>query len=346
MMRCVIKIVPILFAVGFISFCLNFPGDAFSETLDKVWKIAVFRTKPPHAVNIEQGLKKSLIGLGYAEGKNIVYLPTKIVGPRVEDFSETALQIRQILTHHPDIIVTIGTQASVPAWRIVEATGIPMVFAGVSYPVEGGLIKAFNQPTGKNITGISYGISAKQRTEVIRELFPDTKKFKKMAFIYSGQVLQDLGYMKHLKKLGHHAHWEFIFIDYYDHAQNDPSYKLLIKGLKKTDPDLAFGWYSLDDLGADAINFNKLLAEFNKPIVAITSEQIGRGAICGIITDHYSLGFVQASMIHRIINGENVGDIPPQAPTKYFIELNLKAAQDFGIVFDPDLIAKAHRIIR
>lgn len=344
-MRCKFKTTALV-TVTLISIYFYHPLSAYGVALDKIWKIAIFRTKPPYAVEIEQGLKKSLVDLGYVEGRNITYLPTKIVGPKVEDFSETAMQVRQVLTYLPDIVVTIGTQASVPAWRIVDDTDIPMVFAGVSYPVEGGLIKGFNQPTGNNITGIGYAISAKQRLELIRQLFPDVKKFSKMAFIYSGQVLQDLTYMKHLKNLGHYADWEFIFIDYYDHAQNDPSYKLLIKGLKKTEPDLAFGWYSLDDLGADAINFNKLLAEFNKPIVAITSKQIDQGAICGIITDHPGLSLAQASIIHRIIKGEQIGDIPPQAPTDYLIELNLKVARDFGIVFDPELVAQAHRIVR
>ena len=44
----------------------------------------------------------------------------------------------------PDLIATIGTQASAPAWPVIRKTDIPMIFSGVTYPVEAELIQAFS----------------------------------------------------------------------------------------------------------------------------------------------------------------------------------------------------------
>ncbi len=341
------KIIPaILFfsTLSAISFGLN--STNYCQTPKKMWEIAIFRTKPPYAIEQEKELKKSLKRLGYIEGENIIYLPSKIVKSTVEDFAETALSVKEILTRKPDIIATIGTQASIPTWQIIEHTDIPMVFAGVTYPVKHGLIEAFGKPTGHNITGISYAVPVKKRLELIRKMFPDVNRYKSIAFIYSGQVLQDSTYMKNLKSLDQHERWKFIYINYFDYAQNGPSYKLLIKKLNQTNPDLAFGWYSLDQLGADSINFKRLLNEFGKPIISITADQIDDGAIGGVLTNHSLLSLKQAKMIDKIIKGEKVGNIPPVEPTEYLIELNLKKAKELGVEFDPNLIDTADRVVR
>lgn len=331
-----------------VSFVIYFSAfsSIYGQNQKNAWKVAIIRTIPHYAIEIEDSLKDNLKKLGYIEGKNLTYLPTQIVKARVEDFAETAMMVKKLLKEKPNVIATIGTQASVPTWQIVKETEVPMVFAGVTYPIEGKLIEAFGQPTGKNITGISYAIPAKNRVELIRTMFPDVNKYRKIAFIYSGQVLQDFTYMKDLKSLEKETNWEFIYTDYFDYAQNNPSYKLLIKKLKKSKPDLAFGWYSLNDLGGDSINFTSLLKEFGKPIVSITSNMTEKGAIGGVLTDHYALGTEQATMIHQIIKGEAADNIPPIEPSEYVINLNLAKAKELGVTFDSKLIEAAKKIVR
>ncbi len=319
---------------------------SFAEGSRPPWKVAVFRTGAPFAVEMEQGLKDNLAKLGYVEGQNLTYLPTVIVKSRIEDFAETAALVKQKLSDKPDLFATIGTQASVPAWKVLESTGIPMVFSGVTFPVESGLIAAYGQPTGKNITGVGYAVSPKKRLELIRQLFPDTKKFHKIAFAYSGQVLQDATYVKYLRAAGNVADWQILYIDYFDYAQNNASLRLLIDKLQQSNPDLVFGWYDLDTLGNDSRAFTELLDKLRKPLIAVTSKGIDEGAIGGVLTDHQKIGAHQAQMIDRIFKGEPPGQIPPVEPTTYLIELNLKKAQELGIQFDQNLIESARRVIR
>ena len=69
------KIIPtiiFLSTISAISFGLN--STNYCQPPKKVWKIAIFRTKPPYAIEQEKELKKSLKRLGYVEGKTISIL--------------------------------------------------------------------------------------------------------------------------------------------------------------------------------------------------------------------------------------------------------------------------------
>jgi len=136
------------------------------------------------------------------------------------------------------------------------------------------------------------------------------------------------------------------YIDYFDYAQNNPSLRLLIDKLQKSNPDLVFGWYDLDMLGNDSRAFKELLDKLRKPLIAVTSKGIDEGAIGGVLTDHQRLGEQQAEMIDQILKGKKPGAIPPIEPTNYLIELNLKKAQELGIQFDQKIIESAHRVVR
>lgn len=310
------------------------------------WKVAVFLPAAPFTIEIEQALKAGLAQWGYIEGQNLVYLPTVLINPRIEDFADTAQQVYSTIAEQPDVFAMIGTQASVPSWKILEATDIPMVFGGVTFPIEGELISAYDQPTGQNITGIGYSISPAQRLELLRQLFPDTQRFRRIAFVYSGQVLQDALYMRDLRAAGDVAAWQVVYIDYFDYAQNHTSLRLLIDQLQHADPDLVFGWYSLDTLGNDTQAFKELLDQLRKPLIAVTSKGVDEGAIGGVLTDHQHLGEEMARMIHAIFQGTAPGTIPPVEPTRYLIELNLKRAQELDIEFAPDIIDAAQRLVQ
>ncbi len=305
------------------------------------WKIAILRTEPPYAQKIEASLKKSLKKMGYIHGKKIYFLTTKIVSPKVEGFPKTAKILKDILKKNVDLIATIGTQASVPCWQILKDTNIPMVFAGVTFPIEGKMIEAFNSPTRKNITGISYHVSVEKRLKLIRKFFPDAKKYKKIAFVYSSHTLQDFIYAKKIKLLKNKSNWDFIYIDIFDDIQETISSNLLINKLKEKKPDIIFGWYTLDKLSANLEIIKFILKKYPKPFIGGTIDFIRNGAIGSVLALQNKIGFHQATMIDKIIKGKFAGDIPPFEPKEYSLALNLKIAKKFNIFFPKNILKKA-----
>jgi putative tryptophan/tyrosine transport system substrate-binding protein len=60
------------------------------------------------------------------------------------------------------------------------------------------------------------------------------------------------------------------------------------------------------------------------------------------LTDQYRKS---ASYVDRILKGEKAGDLPVQAPTKFELAVNLKAAKAIDLTVPANLLASADEVI-
>jgi len=307
----------------------------------KAFKIGVIQLPAPYAVEMEEGFRKRLDFLGYKKGQNLDYL-LRIGEPEKGNYERNEKIAKELMAQGVDLIATIGTGASTPVWPVIKGTGIPMVFAGVTYPIEGGLIEAFGKLTGTNVTGVSYGVPPSTRLEIFRKTFPDTVRFKKLGFAYSGVMEQEINYVKELKSLTETSGFELVYIDFYNHDLKKPDFRILEGSLNKV--DLIFGWYTLDRISADSVVFSRLTSSAT-PILGITSRFTDLGAIGGVLTDHFALGAQHADMVAQILSGTDPSSIPPTQPSGYLIEVNLKKAKELGIEIPLEIVGAASRIV-
>jgi putative ABC transport system substrate-binding protein len=89
----------------------------------------------------------------------------------------------------------------------------------------------------------------------------------------------------------------------------------------------------------------KLTAQHRLPAVYGNRNNINSGGLIFYGPDRIDQFRRAASYVDRVLKGENPGDLPVQAPTKYDLVINLKTAKALGLDLPPSLIARADEVI-
>jgi putative ABC transport system substrate-binding protein len=125
-----------------------------------------------------EAFRQELSKLGWSEGKNII-IEYRYAEGKDERFADLAAEVVRL---KPDVIVTVGTQATLVVKQ--ETSTIPIVVGGAGDLVGAGVVASLARPGG-NVTGstnIDPDLSAK-RLELLKESFP---KLSRVAVLYRG----------------------------------------------------------------------------------------------------------------------------------------------------------------
>jgi putative ABC transport system substrate-binding protein len=122
---------------------------ADAQPAKKIYRIG-FLEAGAASVNLHflKAFESGLRELGYVDGNNVV-IDARWAEGKAERFPEL---LSELVTLKPDVIVVASTLGAVAAKKVV--TSIPVVFVGVSDPLDMGLVATLARPGG-NMTGIS-----------------------------------------------------------------------------------------------------------------------------------------------------------------------------------------------
>jgi len=276
--------------------------------------------------------KQRLQELGWIEGRNIRF-EYRLTGENAESIRVAA---KELVATAPDVIVPF-TNLEVPA--VLQATQtIPVVFVLVSDPLGSGFVDSLARP-GRNITGFQ-NFETEMGGKWLQLLTEIAPAVRRVGFIYNQNIAANVELMHAAEAASRSSGKTVTAIDLQ----------------KAVDIEPAFTNFSRESGGGVIVGPNPFNADNHEKIITLAA----RLQLPAIYPYRYfaqngglvSYGFDQveelrgaAVYVHRILRGEKPANLPVQAPTKYELVINLKAASALGLDLSPQLQQRADEVI-
>ncbi len=275
-----------------------------------------------------QGLQEA----GWAVGRN-VRIDLRWGAGDADHFRKQAAELVALA---PDVILASGIPAATP---LLQATRtVPIVFAQVVDPVGAGLVASMARPGG-NATGFTspeYGFSGKW-VELLKEIAPGVRR---VAVLRDATSSSGIGMLGAIQLAASSLGMEVTPVGVSDAAEIERGFTAFASGsnggLIVTGNSLTMVYRELIITLAAR---HRLPAVYALPLFAIGGGLISYGPDS---IDPYRRA---ASYVDRILKGEKPADLPVQAPTKYELVINLKAAKALGLELPATVLARADEVI-
>jgi putative ABC transport system substrate-binding protein len=278
--------------------------------------------------------QQSLRDLGYVEGKNLLIEHRYAEGrlDRLPTF------VHEFVQQKVDVIVAAN---NVVIRTAKEATKtIPIVMLTSIDPVAAGYVESFARPGG-NITGLTHlarDISAK-RVELLKELLP------RLSWV---GTLWD-------------ADGPGAAVAFKEYEAAARAFKLELRSLevRGPNPDFAGAFQAAKTARLDALIVvaNPLMGQHAKQVFELATRNrlptltegtryVAAGGLISYGTNLADLYRRAAEYVVDILKGAKPGDLPVKLPSKFEIFVNLKTAQQLGLVIPQQVLVKADKVIK
>jgi putative ABC transport system substrate-binding protein len=311
------------------------PFAARAQQSERVRRIGIFHAyeeADPEGRALISAFREELSKLGWVEGRNVVI---DLKAGAVE--AEALLPIaRELLAKKPDVVV--GEGGTIVAALQRASRSVPIVFVNVTDPVGGGLVASQAHPGG-NTTGFTqfeWGISAKW-LELLKEIAPDLTR---VAVIRDPTARSGGGQLGAIQGVAPALGVEVRPID---SEEADAIERDLVQFAREPRGGLIVTSSRLARVHRELIL--RLAAQNSLPAIYAFRLYAVEGGLMAYGPSTITPFRRAAVYVDRILKGERPADLPVQAPTKYELSINIKAAKAIGLTVPPTLIARADEVI-
>jgi len=275
-----------------------------------------------------QGLQEA----GWTTGRN-VRIDYRWGGGGADAMAKYAAELVALA---PDVILA-ATSSSVAALQRIAGT-IPIVFVQVIDPVSAGFVASLARPGG-NATGftiIEFGFSGKW-LELLKEIAP---RITRAAVIRDPTGAAQMGQMGAIQSVAPSLGVELRPVEARDAGEIERAVTAFARS----------GNGGLIVLSGNSSLAHRelivtLAARERLPAVYADRVFVARGGLMSYDTNRIEQYRRAGGYVDRVLKGENPADLPVQAPTKYELVINLKAAKALGLDVPPTLLARADEVI-
>jgi len=278
----------------------------------------------------QQGLRD----LGYVEGKNVL-TERRYAEGRLDRMPRL---VNELVHQKVDVIVATNNVVILAAKKATKT--IPIVMISSIDPVAAGYVESFPR-SGGNITGlttVSRDLSAK-RVELLKEVLP---KLSRVGILWD-------------------ADGPGPAVAFKEYTAAARAFKLELRSLaiQGPNPDLAGAFQAARTARAEALIVvaNPLMSQHMKSIFALATKNrlpsmtegtryVEAGGLISYGANTADLYRRAASYVVEILKGAKPGDLPVQLPAKFEIFINLKTAQQLGLVIPKHVLLRADQVIK
>jgi len=326
------------FIAGFFASTAVLPLAARAQPQGRLRRIGALiggavETDPESRARVA-ALREGLAQRGWSEGRNlrVDYLWTGTDPDRIRVLAA------ELVATAPEVIFAHSTPATKAVLQRTRT--IPVVFASVSDPVGDGIVAGFARPGG-NVTGftnVEASMSSKW-VEILKELAPATMR---VALLFNPATAPGAGsyFLRPIEAAAPSFSMHPVATPVDDIAGVEDALASLAAG---KDCGLIVNSDIFTSLNRAAII--AAAARHRVPAVYPYAFFVRSGGLIAYGSDISDLWRRAASYLDRILRGEKPSDLPVQAPTKFELAINLKAAKSLGLTVPPALLAHADQVI-
>jgi putative ABC transport system substrate-binding protein len=278
--------------------------------------------------------REALQKLGWVEGRN-VRIDTRWAAPR--DAEARQRLAKELVAHQPDLILSHNTPTT--AALVQETRTIPIVFAVVSDPVGSGFVANFPRPGG-NVTGFTNiePTMAGKWVELLKEIAPSVAR---IAFLFNPETAPYAEYYLGPFKA---AAASFGMEATVAHVRAASQIEGAIAAQAQAPNG---GMIVLTDsfTGVHRAEITSLAARYRLPAVYPFRHFAEAGGLLSYGSDVFDNFRRAATYVDRVLKGAKPSELPVQAPVKFELVINLKAAKALGLSIPQSLLASADQVI-
>jgi len=310
------------------------PLAARAQQPEKVRRIGMLMLRVadnPEAQARFKAFVQGLQQLGWAEGRN-VRMDVRWTAGVAEQLHKYAEELVALM---PDAILADGA-AAVSALQGATRS-VPIVFTGAPDPVGAGFVKSLARPGGNTtgFTSFEYAIAAKW-LELLKEIAPSVTR---AAVLRDPTIAAGIGQFAAIQAVGSIA-MELSVIDVRDANAIE---QVVAEFAGSPNGGLIM---TVGPFGANHPNVITTLADrYKLPAVYPFRYFVDVGGLISYGPDLVSQFRLAAGYVDRILKGTRPSDLPVQAPTKYELVINLKAAKAIGLEVPATVLARADAVI-
>jgi putative ABC transport system substrate-binding protein len=313
----------------------TWPLLARAQEPDRVRRIGVLTAllkDDPEGRARDAAFAERLQQLGWSEDHNLRIEERRTGG----DAALARKYAAELVALAPDVIVTTGSAGLVPLLQVTRTT--PIVFTIVPDPVGAGFVDSLARPGG-NATGFSsfdYRFTSKW-LELLKEVAPGVTR---VAVLREPGLTAAIAQFAALEAVAPLLAVELVPLNMRGPGEVEQTIDAFVHspadGLIVTSGPLTA-------VHRDSII--KAAARHKLPAVYTRRTMATAGGLMSYGPDFIEQFRLAADYVNRILTGEKPADLPVQAPTKYELVINLRAAKALGLDVPPAVLARADEVI-